>query len=213
MIPVADLRFQPVLDGCGRPLDTVERPPPHLLEVRAGKLTPWPTAASSRSARTHPASITGVRRPDLLGSAGPEIQVGRPPGGLAMPSGSTLTNSNRLDTTRRLPAGRYGRQRRSVAGRRAPVACRPDLFVDQHRALPEQAVVALDDQVDRPVEQGMAWRHVLGKRPALDRDEIFLEGHALVPAQEGSAEADLTVPAAQFGRDVADLEPVRSRAL
>jgi len=67
--------------------------------------------------------------------------------------------------------------------------------------------VTLDDQVDRPVEQRMTWCHVLSQRSALGRDEIFLERHTLVLAQHGSTRADLTVTAAQFGRDLADLEP------
>ena len=83
------------------------------------------------------------------------------------------------------------------------------VLVDQHCALPEQAVVALDDQVDGPVEQGMAWRHVLGQRPALGGDKTLLEGHTLVPAHQGSAHADLAVTETQFGGDVTDLEPAR----
>ena len=67
--------------------------------------------------------------------------------------------------------------------------------------------MTLDDQVDRPVEQRMTWCHVLSQRSALGRDEIFLERHTLVLAQHGSTRADLTVTAAQFGRDLADLEP------
>src|ERR1035438_5762978 len=41
------------------------------------------------------------------------------------------------------------------------------VFFDQHRAPPEQAVVTLDDQVDRPVEQRMTWCQVLSQRQGL----------------------------------------------
>ncbi|MGH3185521.1 MAG: hypothetical protein ACRDOE_26950 [Streptosporangiaceae bacterium] len=83
------------------------------------------------------------------------------------------------------------------------------VLFDQHRALPEQAVVTLDDQVDGPVEQGVAWRHVLGQRPALRGDETFLEGHTLIPAHQGSSHTDLAITETQFSWDVADLEPAR----
>ena len=80
------------------------------------------------------------------------------------------------------------------------------VLVDQHRALPEQAAVALDDQVDRPVEQRMAGRDVLRHRSSPGRDELLLERDPLVPAQQGSSPADLAVAVTQLGRDVGDLE-------
>ena len=55
----------------------------------------------------------------------------------------------------------------------------------------------------------MAWRHVLGQRPALWGDETFLEGHTFVPAHQRSAHADVAVTETQFGGDVTDLEPAR----
>ena len=73
----------------------------------------------------------------------------------------------------------------------------------------QEAVVALDDQVDRAVEQRMARGDVLGERSPFDGDEFLLEGHPLVAAEHRRAEADLAVATAKLRGHVGDLEAPR----
>ena len=87
MVPVTDLRLQPGFDRCGRPLDAVEGPAPDLLQVRPGELD----AVAERGifeVGADPSALDHRRqKPDLVGGGRTEIQVGRPPGGVAVPRG------------------------------------------------------------------------------------------------------------------------------
>ena len=78
--------------------------------------------------------------------------------------------------------------------------------VDQHRALLEQRAVPLDDQVGHRVQQRVARGEQVGARLAVGAGQLLVERHPLVPgAAPGGAGADLAVPVADVGGDVADL--------
>src|ERR1022692_462256 len=158
-----------------------------------------------------PSTIDHMRQKcDLRGGGGAKIKVGRPSGGAG---GALGVNTDELEAPGHDPAV-TGLVSAAINDRMLQIDQHVRhhariVLVDQHGTLPEQAVVALDDQVHRPVEQRMTWCHVLSQRPALRQDETLLKRHALVLAQHGSTRTDLTVTAAQFYRDMADLEPAR----
>ena len=82
-------------------------------------------------------------------------------------------------------------------------------LVHQHRAALEQVAVALQGQVDGGVEQRMAGADEGGQRLARRRDQLLLEGDALVARQHRLADADQAVAVADRRRHVGDLVAAR----
>ncbi|HEV8652924.1 MAG TPA: hypothetical protein VG276_26930 [Actinomycetes bacterium] len=181
VVPVADLGEQPFPHGGGGPLHPVEGPAPDLLQVVTG-LGHAVVEASRLQVVTHPPAIED--RPghlQLLGRGRPAVEIGRPAGAARA---AVLVDLDELEA--------LGHDPPVAAPVEAPVldgvlqvdehagSLSGVALVHQHGALDEQAGVALDDEVDRAVEQRMPGAAELGERPAVDGDQLLVEGDALV---------------------------------
>ena len=81
--------------------------------------------------------------------------------------------------------------------------------IDQDRTAFQQVAVPLDDEVERGIEQRMAWADEGRQWLAGNADKGLLEGDPLVALQDGLAAADLPVAVADYGRNMLDLVAVR----
>ena len=82
-------------------------------------------------------------------------------------------------------------------------------LVHQHRAALQQIAMALEREVERGVEQRVARADEGRERLALRRDQVLLEGDALVARKHRIARTDLAVAVAHRRRDVGDLVAAR----
>ena len=82
-------------------------------------------------------------------------------------------------------------------------------LVHQHRAALQEIAVALEREVERGVEQRVARADEGRERLALRRDQVLLEGDALVARQHRIARADLAVAVAHRRGHVGDLVAAR----
>ena len=81
--------------------------------------------------------------------------------------------------------------------------------VHEDRPPPQQVAMALQCEVNRGVQQGMAWAQERGQRLALRCDEVLFEGNALVARQNGFAHTDQAVPVAHWRGNMRDLVATR----
>src|SRR5690606_3401003 len=85
-------------------------------------------------------------------------------------------------------------------GLRAGVA-----LVDQDGAAAQQVAVPFQGEVERRVEERMAWTDECGGGLPRRRDELLLEDDALVALEDRLADADHAVAVADHRRDVPNL--------
>ncbi len=69
----------------------------------------------------------------------------------------------------------------------------------------------LDDEVERGIEQRMAWADESGQWLAGDANQVLLEGDSLVTLQDGLAAPDLPVAVADDGWNMLDFVAIRLR--
>ncbi len=80
-------------------------------------------------------------------------------------------------------------------------------FVDEDGSPFQQVAVALQREVEDRVKQRMPGADECRERLSRRRDEVFLEGDALVFREHGVARSGLAVAVADRGRDVRDFVP------
>src|SRR5262249_8592517 len=128
----------------------------------------------------------------LLVGGGPTNQVRCPAGRPCSPRGIYLNELEALGDNTAIPTPVRAAMDDCVlqvhkdAGRGGEV-----VVVDEDSPLAQKAVVALDGEVDRAVQQRVARRDVLGEGAPFDGDQSLLEGDPLVAAEQGRSQADL----------------------
>src|SRR5690349_2763444 len=80
--------------------------------------------------------------------------------------------------------------------------------VDQDRTALEEVSVPFLDDVDGGVKKGVPGAHETGQWLPRHRDELLLEGNALIAVEDGISASDLAISAPDGRGNLRDLEPL-----